>query len=153
MARAVGASCEIDAPVDVVWSVLTDVASYPSWNPFTVDVKTTFELGTPVEMQVVLFPWWKRKQVEYVSGFHPKHELSWAVTMGAPWLVTADRYQRLTDLGGGRTRYETADVFTGAGVPVVFALMGRAMKRGFEGVAAGLKARSESLVRPPGAAT
>lgn len=152
MVRAVGASCDIDAPVELVWSVLTDLASYPEWNPFTVSVDTTFELGAPVDMQVVLFPWWTRHQVEYISGFHPGHEVSWAVTMGAPWLVTADRYQRLTDLGGGRTRYETADVFTGAGVPVVFALMGRSMRKGFEGVAAGLKERCESL-RPPGAAT
>ena len=36
--------------------------------------------------------------------------------LGPRWFISADRCQVLTDLGGGRTRYFTTDVFTGIGV-------------------------------------
>ena len=142
---------DIDADVGTVWSVLVDVARYPEWNPFTVSVATTFELGAPVDMQVALRGRRDRSgalrtmhQVEYVTGFDEGRELSWGVSVGPSWFVQADRWQRLTDLGG-RTRYETSDELTGVGVPLVMLLMRRHMARGFAEVAAALKARCESL--------
>ena len=32
------ASVTIEAPIDVVWAVMTDVARYREWNPFIVEV-------------------------------------------------------------------------------------------------------------------
>ena len=149
--RSVGASIEIDAPVEQVWAVLTDVARYPEWNPFTVSVKTDFELGSPVDMQVCLFGKTNKdgtrktmNQVEYVTGYEEGRRVSWGVPVGPSWFVLADRWQELTDLGGGRTRYETVDEFTGVGVGFMLLLMERHMKRGFTEVAQALKARCEA---------
>ncbi len=151
MPRGVGASIEIDAPIDQVWAVLLDVESYPSWNPFTVSVDTTFALGSPVDMQVCLKG--KRRkdgrprtmhQVERITSFEPeRYRLSWGVNVGPAWFIDADRYQQLTDLGDGRTRYETLDEFTGVGVGFMLLLMERHMARGFAEVAHGLKGRCE----------
>ena len=63
--------------------------------------------------------------------------------VGPCWFIKADRWQELTDLGGGRTRYETVDEFTGAGVGFMLLLMERHMARGFAEVAHALKARCE----------
>ena len=41
---------EIEAPAAVVWDVLVDYPRYPEWNPFTVEVQTTLEVGTPIEL-------------------------------------------------------------------------------------------------------
>jgi hypothetical protein len=151
MTRAVGASSEIDAPLDQGWAVLTDVDSYPSWNPFTVSVRTDFELGNPVDMRVCLFGKHRRDgspktihQVEYITSYIEGSRLSWGVNVGPSWFITADRWQQLTDLGGGRTRYETVDEFTGIGVGFMMLLMRRHMARGFGDVARALKARCES---------
>ncbi len=151
MVRAVSASTEglgdIDAPIDAVWAVLMDVASYPEWNPFTVSVQTSFELGSPVDMQVALNPssGRTRHQVEYITSFHPdRYRVSWGVDVGPAWFIKADRWQQLTDLGDGRTRYETSDEFTGIGVPLMLAIMEKKVQRGFTDVARGLKARAES---------
>jgi hypothetical protein len=54
MVRSVGTATEIEAPIEQGWSVLVDVDSFPAWNPFTVSVRTDFELGSPVDMQVCL---------------------------------------------------------------------------------------------------
>ena len=145
MVRSVGAVTEIDAPVERVWDVLVDVARYPEWNPFTVSVRTDFELGSPVDMQVDLFGRGRTMhQVEYVTSFIEGRRLSWGVNVGPSWFITADRWQELTDLGGGRTRYETVDEFTGVGVGFMLLLMRRHMARGFADVAAALKARCEA---------
>lgn len=150
MVRAVSASTEghgdINAPLDSVWAILLDVARYPAWNPFTVSVSTTFALGDPVDMQVALRPGKKtRHQVEYITGFWPdRYRFSWGVDVGPGWFIKADRWQQLTDLGDGRTRYETSDEFTGAGVPMMLAIMESKVHRGFDDIAQALKTRAES---------
>ncbi|MCU1602483.1 MAG: hypothetical protein JWO22_3192 [Frankiales bacterium] len=151
MVRSVGGSSEIDAPLEKVWAVLTDVDSYPAWNPFTVSVKTDFQLGSPVDMQVCLKGRRKRDgsrrtmhQVEYVTSYVEGSRVSWGVNVGPGWFVKADRWQQLTDLGGGRTRYETVDEFTGVGVGFMMLLMEKHMQRGFQEVADALKSRCEA---------
>src|SRR5687768_9048252 len=112
MVRAVSASTEgfgdIDAGIDQVWSVLLDVGRYPEWNPFTVSVQTDFEMGSPVDMQVALNPssGRTRHQVEFITSFEPeRYRLSWGVDVGPGWFIKADRWQQLTALPNGRTRY------------------------------------------------
>src|SRR4051794_29126949 len=109
--RAISSAIEIDAPVALVWSVLRDFDSYAEWNPFTVSVKTTLELGSPVDMEVRLRPPRAMHQVEYVSAFVEGERMCWGGHVGPRWFITADRCQVLTDLGDGRTRYMTTDVF------------------------------------------
>jgi len=137
---------DIDAPIDAVWAILLDVGRYPEWNPFTVSVQTTFAMGDPVDMQVALQPGKRtRHQVEHITGFWPdRHRFSWGTDVGPGWFIKADRWQQLTDLGGGRTRYETSDEFTGVGVPLMLALMESKVSRGFHDIAKALKARAES---------
>ena len=152
--RAVTASTapfgDIDADLDTVWAVLMEVESYPEWNPFTTSVRTTFALGSPVDMQVALNGPGKRcrRQVEYITGYDAAaHRFSWGTHVGPGWFITADRWQQLTDLGDGRTRYETSDEFTGVGVGFMLALMEQKVRRGFEGIARELKTRCETV--PP----
>lgn len=152
MSRGVGASVDIDASIDDVWAVLVDVARYPEWNPFTVSVVTSFAIGSPVDMQVCLRGRHRPDgtprtihQVERITSYQPAtYRLSWGVNVGPRWFIDADRYQQLTDLGDGRTRYETLDAFTGAGVGMMLLLMERHVARGFGEVAHALKARCES---------
>jgi hypothetical protein len=142
--RAISSQIDIDAPVDFVWSILRDFDSYPEWNPFTVSVETTLEVGSSVDMQVKLRPPKAMHQVEYVSAFVDGERVCWGGNVGPRWFIRADRCQVLTDLGDGRTRYLTTDVFHGAGVGLMFLLVGRYVQRGFDDVGRALKARAES---------
>jgi hypothetical protein len=76
----------------------------------------------------------------YVEG----EELGWGTTMGHRVVLHANRTQKLTDLGGGRTRYDSVDRFQGAIVPLVMALYGKHVQRGFDETARALKARAEN---------
>lgn len=141
------ATVEIDAPRDLVWSVLTDFPAYAAWNRFTTSVACSGELGSSVEMQVC-FPGGKpMRQVEVLNVFEAPCRLAWGMKMGAATILVANRYQVLDDLGGGRTRYTTTDYLSGLLAPLVRLLYAEPMRAGFQLAADGLKARAESLRR------
>ena len=47
-------SIDIDAPIEKVWSILTDFEGYSEWNQFTPSVETSGRIGEPVHLQVRL---------------------------------------------------------------------------------------------------
>lgn len=145
---AISAETVIDAPLQTVWQVLTDFPRYGEWNPFTPSLETDFRLGSPVAMKVRLVPGKKlMHQVEYMNVLEPGRRFAYGYDLGCRWLLRANRYQELEDLGNGRTRYYTTDRFSGLMVPLMKWLYARHIQRGFEDVAAGLKARAEALAR------
>jgi hypothetical protein len=137
------AEAVIGAPRERVWEVLVDFERYGEWNPFTPEVRTRLEAGVPVDMRVRLWSG-ERGQREYVTQVVMGERVCWGMHMGAAWLLRAERCQWLEALDGGRTRYVTEDRLTGALTPLVLALYGRSMQRGFQGVADGLKGQVES---------
>ena len=133
----------IDAPPEAVWAVLVDLDAYPSWNPFTPRVRSTLEVGDPVELTVRLPPWGTRRQVERIR----RREAPWALDWGSDFLlggalVRALRTQRLEPVDGG-TRYVTEDVIEGPLAPLVGLLFGRALERGFGAVPGALRREVE----------
>ncbi|AKF09303.1 SRPBCC domain-containing protein [Sandaracinus amylolyticus] len=139
------ASSEIDAPPERVWSILVDLASYAEWNPFTPRIDASLRVGEPVVLHVAMTPGKKRLVQREVCTANDasKHELGWGTTMLTPFVLHANRVQRLEPLPGGRTRYYTADAFEGLLVPLVMWLYRSDIQRGFDGVARALKERAE----------
>jgi hypothetical protein len=140
--HSVRAEVEIDAPIERVWEILTDLDRYGDWNPFTPKVETTLRIGAPVHLYVRLVGQRLMHRVEYVTRNEP-HTLGWEMKMGARFLLYAERVQVLTAIEDRRTHYMTEDRFTGALRPVVLGLFGRAMERGFRDCAHGLKQAAE----------
>ena len=137
----------IEAPVEVVWGVLTDVANYAEWNPFTPSVKTDLQLGSPVHMLVTMGAY-RLPQTEIVCALEPPTLLAWRTVIGARFLLHALREQRLEVVNAGTTcRYVTTDEFNGLLVPLVALLFGGFVRRGFNSVALGLKSRAEAEAR------
>lgn len=136
-------SVEIDAPIERAWEILIDFERYGEWNPFTPSVATDFEIGSPVELCVRMGPW-RLKQVERIEAIEPPHLIAWSTTMGHRFLISALREQRLEAVGKGRCRYRTKDDFSGLLIPLVMLLFGGFVRRGFNDVARGLKARAET---------
>jgi hypothetical protein len=145
MAYAVESSVEIHASVDTVWRILVDLDNYHTWNRFTPKVETTLEVGSPVLLHVQMTPKKMLKQKEWVRVVKPRSELTWGMTMGHPIFLAARRSQTLTPLDEFTTRYQTVDRMSGILVPLVMLLYGKKIKRGFDAVAEGLRARAESL--------
>lgn len=147
------ASTTIDAPLDLVWSVMLDVTAYADWNPFVTRVECEGEphVGQPIRLHVR----WSNGRgtvsperittIEPPSGASPRRAALAYVYEGLPsrlGLVRGVRWQRLTQEPGGPTRYDTVEEFRGPLVPL--AGPGR-VAEGFARHAEGLRVRAESL--------
>lgn len=143
--RDVRAEVEIDAPPERVFDILTDLDRYAEWNPFTPHVESSLQVGDPVHLHVRLGTGTRLShRVEYVTAHERPYRLCWGASIGARFLVRADRCQTLTALEGGGTRYLCSDRITGWLTPIVIRFFGESMRRGFEDCALALKKRAEA---------
>ena len=143
------ADIEIEAPAERVWELLTDLEGYARWNPFTPRVECDRVVGHPVLLHVQMRPGKIRLQPETLLRWEPGVELRWGLIVH-PWVFAGERWQRVEALGPGRCRYSTGERFVGAFAWVVDLFYGRAVERGFEAVAVGLRDACEQA-EPGGA--
>ena len=113
------------------------------WNPFTYKVETDLGIGSAVNLYVKMPRRGKGLQVEYVKEVSAPHTLAWGMTMGAPFLLTALREQKLTRLSDNACTYHSTDAFTGWLTPLVMGLFAGPIRDGFNSVAYALKKRAE----------
>jgi hypothetical protein len=149
------ASIDINAPIDDVWRVMTDLSAYGAWNPFIIEVMNPpRELGVGGMIALrVKFANGKeehtRERILQIDGptvdddgvkratFAYKF-VSLLDTFG---LVRATRVQSLSQKDGGPTRYDTHETFTGFAAKYVPL---SSVQAGFEAHANALKAKCES---------
>jgi hypothetical protein len=146
------ASVAIQAPLDRVWAVMIDTASYGEWNPFVERADSVFppQVGEPIVLHVRWANGRTATSPERITVVEPPHEdrglrratLAY-VYEGLPArlrLVRGTRYQRLWQQPGGPTHYETVEEFSGPLVPLAGP---RRVAEGFRRHAEALKARCE----------
>ncbi|KAH8103362.1 hypothetical protein BXZ70DRAFT_1005787 [Cristinia sonorae] len=157
---AMKASQTIDAPVEIVWKVLLDFPSYAEWNPFVrkqvvtdkannvLDNQTAVE-GAMLNMTTNIPPSMSpsasaretRVTISHVD--HDKHTVSWVFDSMPSFLLRSVRWQSVTATEDGKSRYESIEVFSGSLVSIMKIFIGSDLKKAFDGMAEGLKKRSE----------
>jgi hypothetical protein len=148
------ATVAIDAPLATVWAVMMDVGAYGEWNPFVfrAECPNPPTVGDPIVLHVRWPDGRTTRSPERISLVEPPHregDIARAtlayVYEGLPArlrLVRGTRFQRLTQVPGGPTVYDTMEEFAGPLVP----LAGPArVADGFRRHAEALKARAESF--------
>jgi hypothetical protein len=148
-----GATVAIDAPLDAVWAVMMDVDAYGEWNPFLhrAECRTPPTVGDPIVLHVRWSNGKTARSPERISVIEPPHREGQTVCAtlayvyeGLParlGLVRGTRYQRLSQVDGGPTVYDTVEEFSGPLVP--FAGPAR-VAEGFRRHAEALRARCEA---------
>ena len=143
---------EIDAPIEDVWAVMLDTASYGEWNPFVVraECPSPPSVGDPITLHVRWANGRSTTSPERISRVEAPHDVDGVrrATLAYDYeglpaklgLVRGRRYQRLEQAAGGPTTYDTVEEFSG---PLV-ALAGPArVEDGFRRHAVALKDRCE----------
>jgi uncharacterized protein YndB with AHSA1/START domain len=134
----------INAPAQLVWDVILDFANYGLWNPFCPGMKGEAVVGSPLEMQVDLGNG-LQTQVEYVTKLEPFHTIVWSMENKPGDPIHADRMQRIIAIDETSCRYWSIDEFSGEFAGPMIEQLGKQVEQGFNGCAAGLKARAEAL--------
>jgi hypothetical protein len=143
MPKVFAVRVEIGASAERVWSILADLDHYADWNPFTPKIETDFVVGHPIVLHVSFDGARPRRQVEELRRWAPGDELRWGMSMGPAWFFRAERIQRVEPLGSERCRYVSEDAFAGCFSPIVEALFGGKVQRGFDALGAALKRHAE----------
>lgn len=138
-------SIEVDATPDQVWTVLTDRASYPEWNPFIVS--STGDLTTGAKITNVL-----RDTTGAETTFTPKllavepgRELRWIGKVGFGGIFDGEHSFRIEALPGGRSRLIQQETFRGAAVPVAAGWLNGKIKPQFTAMNQALATRAAAL--------
>lgn len=134
----------IDAPIDVVWEVLTRVEDYGKWNPFTPEARTDFTIGSPAHLRVRMAGGGIRI-TETVCAYERPRLIAWNRAFVTPRLLFAVREQHLEPRDESSCWYRNSDRLTGVLAPVVFLCFGQYMRRGFSDVGEGLKRYAEAV--------
>lgn len=135
---------DIDAPPDVVWSVLTDLDAYAAWNPFITSAEGTAEVGRqltnrmePPGGKAVTF----RPRVTVVD---PEQTFEWLGHLGFRGVFDGRHRFQLEATAAG-TRLTQDEELTGALVRPMRGSLDSHTKAGFEAMNAALKTRAEAI--------
>ena len=138
---------EIEAPASFVWDVLVDYPRYPEWNPYTVAVETTLEIGDRIDLTLPNADGSEGTMLnrEFIRIVDPPHHLRYDTGEEYPGLLGM-RDQYVTELGAVRCSYHTTDTLSGELADLVMETNGAWIRAGFDAVARALKVRAEQLL-------
>lgn len=136
----------INAPAEVVWSVIVDFAAYPLWNRFCPQIEGELKVGAPLAMKVDLGNG-LQEQVEYITAIEAPQRIVWSMENKPDDPIHADRSQIITPIDAESCRYVSMDEFAGPMVPSMMEALAEEVERGFNRCAEDLKARAEALYR------
>jgi hypothetical protein len=136
-------STDIDAPADIAWSILNDVAAYDTWNPFmTIDGPLAHRGDRPtvtirLPKRTMTF---KPTVTDVVAG----KSIKWRGRFVLPGLFDGAHGLHVENLGNGRCRFTQTETFRGVLVPFMKSVL-RDTDAGFALMNAALASRAEQL--------
>jgi hypothetical protein len=139
--RTLDASVEIAAPPERVWELISDLPAYARWNPFIVRAGGELAVGGRLHITIAAPG---HRPVTFrptVLELEPGQSVTWLGRTLLPGLFDGHHTLSVTATEGG-ARFRTSEEVSGILVPLLGGIM-RDSQRGFELMAAAVKARAE----------
>lgn len=144
MAREIAAAIRIAAPAAKVWSVLTDLPAYASWNPFIVSAAGAPVVGKRLSIRAQPPGGAALRFRPVVLVAAPERELRWQGQFIFPGLFDGEHAFRIEPDTDG-VRLVQTERFTGLLIPVAPASLFERIQQGFEAMNRALRQRVEAL--------
>lgn len=126
----VSAAHAIDAPLDEVWRILSDVAAWPTWNPYVRESRGELRVGEQLDFTALPGGVPRRFTPEVLEVEAPRRvRYRHRALYGA--LLDADHVIELR-ADAGKTIVEQRETFGGALPPMIASSLARDAKAGFE---------------------
>jgi hypothetical protein len=108
--KTVTATIQIGATPAEVWAVLTDLASYPLWNPVFPEASGDLAAGKRISLKSHPSSGWPMTIRPKIVTVKPDVELRWISSL--PGIIGGEDAFTLTPAGGG-TRLQQSETFRG----------------------------------------
>ena len=109
---------EINAPIDKVWTALTDFSKYPDWNPFIRKVNGEIKKGNIIE---VTFQTKGNDPIVFtpeIKLFEKNNVFQWEGKLFLPWIFTGKHTFQLSQIDINKTKLIQIEDFNGILVPL-----------------------------------
>jgi hypothetical protein len=142
--REITTKIDIDAPAEKVWDVLMDFEQHPAWNPFVRKIEGEKKLGG--RLTVLLGPSGGREMrfTPTVVEFEPNRKFAWLGKLFFSGLFDGRHEFAINEKANGGVEFVHGERFSGILVPLMWGMIEKDTRRGFEEMNAALKARAES---------
>jgi hypothetical protein len=129
----------IAAPPAKVWAILTDFASFPSWNPFIRHIEGPLTVGGVITADLHTTNLKPRTVNAKILVVDPLHQLRWQGSL--PGLFSGEHYWILKSRADGGTDLVQGEVFRGVLVPFI---KPERLRVDYEAMNTAMKARAEA---------
>lgn len=134
---------EIDAPAERVWKVLMDFESYPEWNPFVREISGKAEVGTTLSVYIKPDGGMGAKLAPSVVNVSENKLFAWKGKLGTSGIFDGQHEFHIEPVADDKVRFVQREEFSGILVPILWPMLKKNTKRGFEDMNRALKERAE----------
>jgi hypothetical protein len=149
MSLHLSTSIDIDADPEAVWAVLSDLPTYPSWNPFIREARGELAAGERLDLRMQPEGGRAMRFRPTVLNAEPGRELRWLGRLVAPGVFDGEHRFSIEPIAGG-SRLIQEERFTGVLVPLLANGLRKRTLPAFEQLNEALRERAEA--RPAKAA-
>ncbi|MGD1840626.1 MAG: SRPBCC family protein [Thermonemataceae bacterium] len=135
----------IQAPVDQVWKVLTDLEAYQEWNPFIIKIEGKAQKDTYLKNTLQFTPQKQQVFSPIVLDAIPNQLFRWRGKLFIKGLFDGEHYFQLVPIDATQTKLIHGEKFTGLLVKPLMRSIREQTLHNFEAMNEALKARVESL--------
>ena len=134
---------DIAAPADRVWTILTDTAAYPEWNPFITKLDGSLTRGSRLAVTIALPGAKPRRFTPTVTAVEPERRLAWLGRLLIPGIFDGAHSFDIEPLTPESTRFTQSERFSGLLVMMLPGVL-RSTESGFAAMNTALAARAEA---------
>ena len=143
MRKELASSIDIDGSQEEIWSVLTNFASFPNWNPFMRWIKGDLKKGAKLEVRIQPSGTRGTTFKPTILKVDPQKELRWIGHLWIQGLFDGEHILRIVPIGKNKARFEQIEIFTGLFVRLLSGSLDRDTLRGFKEMNKALKEQVE----------
>lgn len=135
----------IEAPINVVWDILTNFDEYETWNPFITRMKGKFELGSKLDAFMQPPGMKGTNFTPVITKIEPVNEFRWIGNLWVRGIFDGEHVYRLEELENDRSRLIQCERFRGIMAPLILHIIGKKTRKGFEKMNKSLKRECEKI--------
>jgi hypothetical protein len=136
----------VQAPAEVIWELIHDIANWTRWNPLYAEASGTIHIGEKLDLAVVLPGMKPQKAQATVLEWVPNEQLHYE-TAGLGGLVRGTRYVEIEQLAPHSCIVSNGEIMGGLLGPTVARALGAKVYRAIRGMNEALKEQAETRWR------